>query len=101
MAKRIMSRTTRRKFPPGSAQTASDLLENKLEQLCTFLWCCYGTGDGWFEEAGPERRETILWMVSDLAWEARELFQEVGVSGSAVGVQGAKSSRTWRALLAL
>jgi hypothetical protein len=56
----------------------SDLLENKLEQLNSLLWCFYGAGDGWFQEAGEAHRENLLWIASDLAREAVELFQESG-----------------------
>jgi hypothetical protein len=56
----------------------SDLLENKLEQLNSLLWCFYGAGDGWFQDAGEAHRENLLWIASDLAREAVELFQESG-----------------------
>ena len=77
MADRIMSRGPRTNSSNASAQTASDVLENKLEQLHTLLWCCYGD-DGWFEEVGPAHRGNLVWLASDLAGEARELYQEMG-----------------------
>jgi hypothetical protein len=61
-----------------TARDPSDLLENKLEQLNSLLWCFYGAGDGWFQEAGETHRENLLWIASDLAREAVELFQENG-----------------------
>ena len=81
MADRIMSRGPGQDSPNTSAQTASDLLENKLEQLHTLLWCCYGSDDGWFEEVGAAHRENLVWLASDLAQEARALYQEVGPIG--------------------
>lgn len=59
-----------------TARDPSDLLENKLEQLNSLLWCFYGAGDGWFQDAGEAHRENLLWIASDLAREAVELFQE-------------------------
>lgn len=78
MADRIMSRGPGRKSSNASAQTASDVLENKLEQLHTLLWCCYGAGDSWFEDAGEVHRENLMWLASDLVRETRELYQECG-----------------------
>jgi len=60
---------------------ASDLLENKLEQLNSLLWCFYGAGDGWFQDAGEAHRENLLWIASDLAREAVELYQEMSPAG--------------------
>jgi hypothetical protein len=66
--------------PPGTtfpdAPTAADRLENTLEKLNSLLWCCHGTGDGWFEEVGEQHRDNLLWIASDLAREAVGLFQE-------------------------
>ena len=76
MAKRIMSRPARLKSSDANPPSASDLLENKLEQLNSLLWCCYGAGDGWFEDAGAGHRDNLLWIASDLAREAVALFQE-------------------------
>ena len=76
MAKRIMSRPARPESSDANPPSASDLLENKLEQLNSLLWCCYGAGDGWFEDAGAGHRDNLLWIASDLAREAVALFQE-------------------------
>jgi hypothetical protein len=54
---------------------AWDLLENKLAQLSSLLWCCYGDGNGWFEEAGEKQRANMLWIAADLAREAEMLLQ--------------------------
>ena len=56
--------------------SASDLLENKLEQLKSLLWCCYGDGIDWFDGAGPQHLDNVLWIAADLAGEAGELFQQ-------------------------
>jgi len=76
MAKRIMSRPARLESSGANPPSAADLLENKLEQLNSLLWCCYGAGDGWFEDAGAGHRDNLLWIASDLAREAVALFQE-------------------------
>lgn len=55
---------------------ARELLEIKLAQLNSLLWCCYGDGNGWFEEAGEKHRDNMLWIASDLAREAEILLQE-------------------------
>ena len=56
--------------------SAADLLENKLAQLNSLLWCCHGDGNGWFEEAGEKHRDHMLWIAADLAREAEVLLQE-------------------------
>jgi hypothetical protein len=76
MAKRIMSRPARLESSASNPPSAADLLENKLEQLNSLLWCCYGAGDGWFEDAGEAHRDNLMWIASDLAREAVALFQE-------------------------
>jgi hypothetical protein len=76
MAKRIIARSPRLESSDANPPSAADLLENKLEQLNSLLWCCYGAGDGWFEDAGEKHRDNLLWIASDLAREAVALFQE-------------------------
>lgn len=78
MAERIMSRATGPKSSDANPPSAADLLENKLEQLSSLLWCCYGAGDGWFEDAGEKHRDNLMWIASDLAQEAVALYQESG-----------------------
>jgi hypothetical protein len=75
MADRIMSRGTRTTSSNENPPSAKDLLENKLEQLRTFLWCLYGN-DGWFEDVGEKHRDNLLWLASDLVEEAVMLNQE-------------------------
>ena len=89
MADRIMAgRSTpqsprrTRGAPPSSTPTgedARDLLEIKLAQLNSLLWCCYGDGNGWFEEAGEKHRDHMLWIAADLAREAERLLGESGM----------------------
>jgi len=84
MADRIMARPNTPVSPEAAAATAPaapDLLENKLEQLNSLLWCFYGAGDGWFQEAGEAHRENLLWIASDLAREAVALYQEMSPAG--------------------
>jgi hypothetical protein len=85
MAKRIMagrstpesSRCARGSTPvTPTGDGAWDLLEIKLAQLNSLLWCCYGDGNGWFEEAGEKHRDHMLWIAADLAREAEMLLQE-------------------------
>ncbi|KIQ36860.1 hypothetical protein RT97_01620 [Variovorax paradoxus] len=89
MATRIMAgRSTPKSSRPTAATTPSgtppmpptdgdafDLLENKVAQLRSLLWCCYGDGNGWFEEAGEKHRANIVWIAADLAMEVEELVQ--------------------------
>ncbi|PBI88244.1 hypothetical protein BKP43_37180 [Variovorax boronicumulans] len=63
-------------IPTG--EDARDLLEIKLAQLNSLLWCCYGDGNGWFEEAGEKHRDHMLWIAADLAREAERLLGESG-----------------------
>ncbi|SDZ35210.1 hypothetical protein SAMN05518669_12958 [Variovorax sp. YR634] len=90
MAERIMAgRSTpqssrrRTRGPSKPAARTSDearaLLEIKLAQLNSLLWCCYGDGNGWFEEAGEMHRDRMLWIAADLAREAEMLLQERGL----------------------
>jgi hypothetical protein len=79
------SRRTRGTMNPTATTTptadeARDLLEIKLAQLNSLLWCCYGDGNGWFEEAGEKHRDHMLWIAADLAREA-EMLLEVSVRG--------------------
>ena len=79
MAERIMARPARPESSDTNPPSAADLLECKLEQLNSLLWCCYGAGDGWFEDAGAAHRDNLLWIASDLAREAVALFQQSGI----------------------
>lgn len=90
MAERIMAgrstpqspRRTRGSTKPTAAtptpDEARELLEIKLAQLNSLLWCCYGDGNGWFEEAGEKHRDHMLWIAADLAREAEMLLQVSG-----------------------
>lgn len=51
-----------------------DLLENKLEQLNSLLWCCHGGGDRWCNDAEGIRLNNALWLAYELAREGREFF---------------------------
>lgn len=82
MAKRIMAR---RRTPASPAATttagtggpsAADLLENKLEQLRSLLWCCRGEGIEWTAGDGPTHLENMLWIAADLVHEAGASFQQ-------------------------
>ena len=60
---------------PPTGNDARDLLEEKLTQLHSLLWCAYGDGNGWFEEAGETHRANMMWIAADLARAADELLQ--------------------------
>lgn len=75
--------TTKPTAPIPTPDEARELLEIKLAQLNSLLWCCYGDGNGWFEEAGEKHRDYMLWIAADLAREAEMLFQVSG-GGSSV-----------------
>ncbi|GER09853.1 hypothetical protein VHAB30_10060 [Variovorax boronicumulans] len=74
------ARRTRGATPSSTptGEDARDLLEIKLAQLNSLLWCCYGDGNGWFEEAGEKHRDHMLWIAADLAREAERLLGESG-----------------------
>jgi hypothetical protein len=57
----------------------SGLLENKLEQLNSLLWCSYGAGDGWFQDAGRRIGRICFGLL--LIWRGRlwSCFRRVGV----------------------
>jgi len=83
MAGRSTPQSPRRKSgatpsPTPTGEDARDLLEIKLAQLNSLLWCCYGDGNGWFEEAGEKHRDHMLWIAADLAREAERLLGESG-----------------------
>lgn len=71
------SSTTTSGAPPSprTGNDARDLLEEKLTQLNSLLWCAYGDGNGWFEEAGEMHRGNMMWIAADLARAADELLQ--------------------------
>ncbi|SCX47641.1 hypothetical protein [Variovorax sp. EL159] len=81
MAKRIMAG---RRTPASRGNStdntdgpsAADLLENKLAQLKSLTWCCYGGGIDWQHGAGPTHLDNVFWLVADLVDEAGELFQQ-------------------------
>ena len=82
IAGRSTPKSSRRKTGEASVtptgEDARDLLEIKLAQLNSLLWCCYGDGNGWFEEAGEKHRDHMLWIAADLAREAERLLGESG-----------------------
>ncbi|WPG35968.1 hypothetical protein [Variovorax sp. EBFNA2] len=82
IAGRSTPKSSRRKSGAASVtptgEDARDLLEIKLAQLNSLLWCCYGDGNGWFEEAGEKHRDHMLWIAADLAREAERLLGESG-----------------------
>jgi len=80
MARRIMARrrtpvSRSAVAPSNTGPGAEDLLENKLEQLTSLLWCCHGGGNQWSEDAGCAHLNNVIWLAYELAREARELFQ--------------------------
>ena len=70
--------TTKPTAPTPTPDEARELLEIKLAQLNSLLWCCYGDGNGWFEEAGEKHRDHMLWIAADLAREAEMLLEVSG-----------------------
>lgn len=61
--------------PSPAGPGAADLLENKLEQLRSLLWCCRGEGIEWTGGDGTAHLENMLWIASDLVRDASELFE--------------------------
>ncbi|KPU91194.1 hypothetical protein APR50_41015 [Variovorax paradoxus] len=68
----------RRRTPVASGETAqgpADLLENTLSQLEALLWASHGRDIDWCSGDGPRQLDNLLWLASDLARKAGELFQ--------------------------
>lgn len=55
--------------------SAADLLENRLEQLKSLLWCCYSEGIDWSRGDGPKHLENVIWLAADMVDQAAELHQ--------------------------
>jgi hypothetical protein len=78
MADRIIAgQTTPSSLHSIHQQDAADVLENKLSQLQSLLSCCYGDGAEWFDASGVRHRDNIMWIASDLASDAANLFQRL------------------------
>jgi len=65
--------------------SADHLLDNKLEQLNTLLFGMYGNGADWFEAIGPEYRDNLVWLASDLASDCQKLYLATSASRSKSG----------------
>lgn len=81
MARRIMARrrtpVSRNAAPPTyTGPGPKDLLENKLEQLTSLLWCSHGSGSRWREDAEGTHLNNVIWLAYELSREARELHQK-------------------------
>ncbi|WP_198088189.1 hypothetical protein [Variovorax sp. E3] len=77
MARRIMARP-RTPVPLGAtaAPTATDLLENRLEQLRSLLWSFHGDGNRWGDHPETQHLNNVFWALAELAEDAAALFQE-------------------------
>lgn len=81
MARRIMARrrtpvSRNAAAPTYTGPGPEDLLENKLEQLNSLLWCCHGGRNRWSEDAGGAHLNNVIWLAYELAREVRELLQQ-------------------------
>lgn len=54
-----------------------DDLDRRLTQLNALLFSCYGFGQQWLDEMGPELRDELMWMASDLAKEIQRKFEQL------------------------
>lgn len=68
---------------PPDGPSAADLLENRLTQLKSLLWCCYGDGIDWFDGAGSKHLDNVFWLIADLVDEAGELHQRCEIERAA------------------
>uniref|UniRef100_UPI000D3CF21C hypothetical protein n=1 Tax=unclassified Variovorax TaxID=663243 RepID=UPI000D3CF21C len=74
----MATKTIARRRTPATPETApspADLLENTLSQLEALLWVCHGEGIDWCSGEGPRQLDNLLWLASDLARKAGEVFQ--------------------------
>ena len=46
-----------------------NLIDKRLSQLNSLLHSCYGGGMENFDELGPECRDNLMWLASDLGME--------------------------------
>ncbi|WP_286517555.1 hypothetical protein [Variovorax sp. J22R203] len=60
----------------GAATVSTRLLEETLTQLHSLLCYCHDHGHPAQEDAGPEHRNNVFWLASELARKAAELFQQ-------------------------
>jgi hypothetical protein len=62
---------------------AADLLENRLEQLRSLLWCRRGEGIEWAAGEAPTHLDNMRWIAADLVSEARAWFERCAGEGDA------------------
>jgi hypothetical protein len=62
---------------PDPELSASDLIENNLEQLHSLLCCCHGDDGLVLQGASPEHLNNVLWLAATLARQTQALFQKV------------------------
>jgi hypothetical protein len=73
--KTIAGRRTPGSSSDGNAQDPTDALENKLAQLKSMTWVCYGGVADWFDGKGPQHLDNVLGALAEMAEDAEELFQ--------------------------
>jgi hypothetical protein len=76
MATKTIARPRTPVPPAGNPPDPTDLLENKLAQLKSLTWVCYGGGVDWFGDRGREHLDNVLWTLGLMAEEAEDLFQQ-------------------------
>jgi hypothetical protein len=80
MARRTIARPPTPVLPDAPTLTdgpsASDLLENKLAQLKSLLWCCHGEGIDWSGGPAPGHLENVIWIAAEMVDAAVELHQQ-------------------------
>lgn len=83
MARRIMARrrtpvSRNAAAPTYTGPGPEDLLENKLEQLTSLLWCCHGGENPWCKDAEGGHLNNVIWLAYELVRDAGDLFQQCG-----------------------
>ena len=84
MAKRTIARRPTPVSPAAAAAiaaanngpSASDRLENKLAQLKSLLWCCYGEGIDWSGGPAPAHLANVIWIAAEMVDDAAALHQQ-------------------------
>lgn len=78
MADRIMGPPNTPAPPHAAAElSASDLIENNLEQLHSLLCCCHGDDGLVLQGGSPDHLNNVLWLAATLVRQTQALFQKV------------------------
>ena len=70
-------KSTQSATPSRARADVINQIDRRLTQLNALLSGCYGFGQAWLDEMGPESRDHIMWLAADLAKEAQIEFDQL------------------------